>query len=86
MQQLPDKRHALEDLQALGNDAQRSLDLQQGPLLRAVLAEMADGSQRLLLVMHHLVVDGVSWRVLLEDLQALYRGLVERDVALRAAE
>ncbi len=33
-----------------------------GGLLRALLAHMADGSQRLLLVVHHLVVDGVSWR------------------------
>jgi len=32
----------------------------------------ADGSARLLLVVHHLVVDGVSWRVLLEDFQAVY--------------
>jgi len=61
------------ELQALCDKAQRSLDLQQGPLLRAVLAELADGSQRLLLIMHHLVVDGVSWRVFLEDLQSLYR-------------
>ncbi|NVZ54575.1 amino acid adenylation domain-containing protein [Pseudomonas sp. B6002] len=62
-----------DELTALCEKAQRSLDLQQGPLLRAVLAELADGSQRLLLVMHHLVVDGVSWRVFLEDLQSLYR-------------
>jgi len=61
------------ELLALCERAQRSLDLQHGPLLRAVLAELADGSQRLLLVMHHLVVDGVSWRVFLEDLQSLYR-------------
>ncbi|KRP71473.1 pyoverdine sidechain peptide synthetase [Pseudomonas paralactis] len=65
--------HDAAQLQALCERAQRSLDLQQGQLLRAVLADMADGSQRLLLVMHHLVVDGVSWRVLLEDLQSLYR-------------
>ncbi|MGY2192347.1 amino acid adenylation domain-containing protein [Pseudomonas pergaminensis] len=65
--------HDAAELHALCERAQRSLDLQQGQLLRAVLAEMADGSQRLLLVMHHLVVDGVSWRVFLEDLQSLYR-------------
>ncbi|WP_028695076.1 non-ribosomal peptide synthetase [Pseudomonas cremoricolorata] len=53
--------------------AQRSLDLAHGPLLRALLATRADGSQRLLLVIHHLAVDGVSWRVLLEDLHAAYR-------------
>ncbi|POA18110.1 non-ribosomal peptide synthetase [Pseudomonas sp. FW300-N1A1] len=62
--------HALE---ALGNRAQRSLDLQHGPLLRAVLATLDDGSQRLLLVIHHLAVDGVSWRILLEDLQSAYQ-------------
>ena len=62
------------DCQALYTDLQRSLDLQQGPLLRALLVRDGQGSQRLLLAFHHLVVDGVSWRVLLEDLQALYRG------------
>ena len=63
-----------EALRAHCEQAQRSLDLAQGPLLRALLVDMADGTQRLLLVIHHLVVDGVSWRVLLEDLQALYEG------------
>ncbi|OXS19100.1 non-ribosomal peptide synthetase, partial [Pseudomonas fluorescens] len=63
------------DTQALTarcEEAQRSLAL-NGPLLRVLLADLPDGSQRLLLVMHHLVVDGVSWRVVLEDLQNLYR-------------
>ncbi|AZL74910.1 non-ribosomal peptide synthetase [Pseudomonas oryziphila] len=62
------------DCQALYSDVQRSLDLAQGPLLRALLVSDGQGAQRLLLAIHHLVVDGVSWRVLLEDLQALYRG------------
>ncbi|MQG96183.1 non-ribosomal peptide synthetase [Pseudomonas sp. MN1F] len=60
--------------QALYTDVQRSLDLERGPLLRALLVSDGQGAQRLLLAIHHLVVDGVSWRVLLEDLQALYRG------------
>ncbi|TEK55953.1 amino acid adenylation domain-containing protein, partial [Pseudomonas aeruginosa] len=64
-----------EVLLALCEEAQRSLDLEQGPLLRALLVDMADGSQRLLLVIHHLAVDGVSWRILLEDLQRLYADL-----------
>jgi len=66
--------HASDDteLTALCEAAQRSLDLEQGPLLRAALVSMADGTQRLLLVVHHLVVDGVSWRILLEDLQQAY--------------
>ncbi|MCU7250416.1 non-ribosomal peptide synthetase [Pseudomonas koreensis] len=63
----------LAALEALGNKAQRSLQLSGGSLIRAVLANLADGSQRLLLVVHHLVVDGVSWRILFEDLQSAYR-------------
>ncbi|ACE85121.1 non-ribosomal peptide synthetase [Cellvibrio japonicus] len=62
-----------DELEMLCNKAQRSLCLTEGPLMRAVLAELPDGEQRLLLVIHHLVVDGVSWRVLLEDLQTAYR-------------
>lgn len=63
----------LAALEVLGNQAQRSLQLSDGSLIRAVLANLADGSQRLLLVVHHLVVDGVSWRILFEDLQTAYR-------------
>ncbi|MFF8996860.1 non-ribosomal peptide synthase/polyketide synthase [Streptomyces achromogenes] len=50
------------------------LDLETGPLFVARLFT-ADGAgpARLLLVAHHLVVDGVSWRILLEDLETAYR-------------
>ncbi|WP_434034546.1 amino acid adenylation domain-containing protein [Cupriavidus sp. a3] len=51
---------------------QGKLDIEQGPLLRALQLRVADGSERLFLVCHHLVVDGVSWRIVLEDLQAAY--------------
>ena len=51
---------------------QRGFDLARGPLLRVALFELGDGRQRLFVVAHHLVVDGVSWRIILEDLQAAY--------------
>jgi amino acid adenylation domain-containing protein/non-ribosomal peptide synthase protein (TIGR01720 family) len=53
---------------------QGSFDLQHGPLLRAVYfaAPQAQDS-RVLLIVHHIVVDGVSWRVLLTDLERAYR-------------
>ncbi|MGI4836841.1 MAG: non-ribosomal peptide synthase/polyketide synthase [Janthinobacterium lividum] len=69
-------------LEALCTEAQRSLNLQTGPLLRAVLATLADGSQRLLLAIHHLAVDGVSWRILLQDLQTVY-GQLQRQQPIR---
>ena len=44
------------------------------PLFAAVWFESADGAQRRLwLLAHHLLVDAVSWRILLEDLQTLVR-------------
>ncbi|UVM20188.1 non-ribosomal peptide synthase/polyketide synthase [Pseudomonas wadenswilerensis] len=69
-----------EALEQLGQQAQRSLDLNHGPLLRAVLATLGNGEQRLLLVIHHLAVDGVSWRIIFEDLQQAYEQLREGQV------
>ncbi|MCJ9733644.1 non-ribosomal peptide synthetase, partial [Bradyrhizobium sp. PRIMUS42] len=60
------------EIAGLARAAQESLRLSSGPLLRAVGMDMADGGQRLLLVSHHLVVDGVSWRILMEDLVSAY--------------
>ncbi|MCG8927146.1 non-ribosomal peptide synthetase [Lentzea sp. CC55] len=62
-----DVRHHMDELQ-------RSLDLAGGPLVAAVLLDRGDAPAWLGLVVHHLVVDGVSWNVLLEDLDAAYRG------------
>ncbi|HSE16102.1 MAG TPA: amino acid adenylation domain-containing protein, partial [Pyrinomonadaceae bacterium] len=51
-----------------------SLDITHGPLFRAVyLQGHAEKQGRLFLVIHQLVVDDVSWRVLLRDLDAVYR-------------
>ncbi|WLD65820.1 non-ribosomal peptide synthetase [Pseudomonas sp. OVF7] len=69
--------HDMAQCTALFTETQRSLDLAHGPLLRALLVDGPQGQQRLLIAIHHLVVDGVSWRVLLEDLQNVYRQLSE---------
>ena len=50
---------------------QASFILEVGPLLRAGWFEIGEEERRLVLIIHHLVVDGVSWRILLEDLQTL---------------
>ncbi|HYG62439.1 MAG TPA: condensation domain-containing protein, partial [Thermoanaerobaculia bacterium] len=66
------RRAALEGAAAR---LQPSLDLTRGPLLRAALFALGEEGQRLLLVLHHLIVDGVSWRILLGDLETAYRSL-----------
>jgi amino acid adenylation domain-containing protein/non-ribosomal peptide synthase protein (TIGR01720 family) len=64
-------------LEAEAAAVQASLNLSEGPLLRVVYFDLGAGrAGRLLLVCHHLVVDGVSWRILLADLQEAYRALV----------
>lgn len=63
-----------EALETAATQAQAGFDLSRGPLLRAVLFQR--GPHRpdsLLLIVHHLAVDGISWRILVEDLQAAWR-------------
>jgi amino acid adenylation domain-containing protein/non-ribosomal peptide synthase protein (TIGR01720 family) len=63
-------------LQTIAEESQAQLNLANGPLLRVLLFELgAERSQRLLILVHHLVVDGVSWRILLEDLGHVYQQL-----------
>ncbi|RMC29498.1 non-ribosomal peptide synthetase, partial [Paracoccus alkanivorans] len=54
-------------LRAAASEAADRLDPKQGRLMQAVLFRSADAA-RLLLTIHHLAVDGVSWRILLPDL------------------
>ncbi|MCA1634008.1 MAG: amino acid adenylation domain-containing protein [Acidobacteria bacterium] len=63
---------------------QASLNLSEGPLVRACLFVLGAGrAPRMEIVAHHLAVDGVSWRVLLGDLETAYAQLsVGRPVAL----
>ncbi len=56
---------------------QHSLDLDRAPLLRAVLFETGDLQKRLLLIFHHLIIDGVSSRILMEDLQTVCSQVLE---------
>lgn len=51
----------------------KPFDLVNGPLLRAVLLQFADDAHELLLLAHHIIVDGWSLNVLLEELAGLYR-------------
>ena len=66
---------SVEAMETLAEEVQGSLDLFRGRLIEAVLFELGGKWKRLFIVVHHLVVDGVSWRVLLEDVQRAYEQL-----------
>ncbi len=61
-----------EMLESAASIQQAQLHLSEGPVLRAVWFDLGEGqADRLLIAIHHLVVDGVSWRILLEDLASV---------------
>lgn len=59
-----------EALAAVCGHYQTGFSLEHGPLLRAVLLR-GETRTHLFLCIHHLVVDGVSWRILLDDLVSM---------------
>lgn len=61
---------------------QKSLSLAHGPWMKSVLFHTQEGNY-LFICIHHLAVDGVSWRILLEDLKVALKQLEEgRKVSL----
>ncbi len=57
-------------------NAQSSLDLQNGPLLLALYFDRGEDHSSLLgVIIHHLAMDGVSWYIVLEDLETICRDL-----------
>ncbi|MCP9623900.1 amino acid adenylation domain-containing protein [Nocardia otitidiscaviarum] len=64
-----------DDEQAALRRAADLLDPAAGTVARFVVMERAEDAPRLWMVLHHLVVDGVSWRILLPDLALAYAGV-----------
>ncbi|MFM0291008.1 amino acid adenylation domain-containing protein [Paraburkholderia megapolitana] len=74
---LPKHHHVASEAEAqvLIGAAQQSLDIEHGPLWTALLLEAPQWPwPHLLIIAHHLVVDGMSWRVLMEHLGQLLHG------------
>lgn len=59
------------DLLAVMDRFQSNFDISKGPLFKVLHLRLSN-KDVVLIVGHHLVVDGVSWRILLEDLSTLY--------------
>ncbi|MCP4990318.1 MAG: amino acid adenylation domain-containing protein [Colwellia sp.] len=53
----------------------RSFDLEKGPLIKTALFHTED-TDYIFIVIHHLIVDGISWRILIEDLERGYKQAV----------
>jgi amino acid adenylation domain-containing protein/non-ribosomal peptide synthase protein (TIGR01720 family) len=65
-----------QQLELICHSEQQSLDISKGKLLQLVHFKLPENesNDRLHIICHHLIVDGVSWRILLSDLMKAYRG------------
>ena len=63
------------EFEDLATKVQASLSLSQELIKVALFEFSGNQSNRLLLAIHHLVVDGISWRILLADFQTIYQQL-----------
>ncbi|MCF6434835.1 non-ribosomal peptide synthetase [Pseudoalteromonas sp. MMG022] len=71
-------------IEQVGEQYQSNFALMGDPLVRAVLLHSKD-TQYVLFVAHHLIIDGMSWRVLLQDLMQAYGQLSQgHDITLGA--
>ncbi|QIR37149.1 amino acid adenylation domain-containing protein [Tolypothrix sp. PCC 7910] len=73
---LPEKEQQAA-MEAQANSLQASLHLSENLVQVGFFYLGIDKRARLLIAIHHLVVDGVSWRILLEDLQTAYQQLAQ---------
>ncbi|AVH69209.1 non-ribosomal peptide synthetase [Nostoc sp. 'Lobaria pulmonaria (5183) cyanobiont'] len=72
------KDQQVAQMEIMSDQLQASLNLTQGPLFRVAIFDLdANQPSRLLWVIHHLVVDGVSWRILIEDFQTAYEQICQ---------
>lgn len=85
-QEVPFEHHDLSGLPGekqrkhiglIAEEAQRSIPIATGPLMKVIFFQLGSNDSRILIIVHHLAMDGVSWRILLEDFQAAYQALSE---------
>jgi len=67
-----DEKQVSDCIEETCNQWQARIDLEKGPIMNWVYFDAkGNGSDQLAIIIHHLVIDGVSWRILLEDLNYL---------------
>lgn len=72
-------QESMLEMQQHADALQASFDLSTAPLIKTALYQL-DEADYCLIIVHHLVVDGVSWRILLEDLRTAYQQAVQGEI------
>jgi len=66
----------MRSLEAKLTEFQEGMELEKGPLVRVVIVNTAKGDH-LVIIIHHLIIDGVSWRIILDDFSKAYSAIEE---------
>ncbi len=70
------KKERKEAIEAVASSLQASLDFSEKPLIRMAYIDLGPKENpRLLIIFHHLVIDGVSWRLFIQDFLTSYQQL-----------
>lgn len=67
--------NSTEKLKKVEKGIKTSFDIQNGLLLKAAILKFNDSHHELLITAHHLVIDGVTWRIILDDFVKIYNSL-----------
>ena len=78
---LPESSREAEFQNLSNKEARQTFTLASGPLLRAVVLRMSEEEHVLLLTMHHIISDGWSIGVLINEMSALYEALSTGETA-----
>src|SRR5260370_23197978 len=74
-------------LELVTHDRERGFDLSKAPLIRLILMKMATNEHHFILSSHHILLDGWSQELVLNEVFAAYRALLSGDdVAIRSEE
>lgn len=66
-------------IQRINTELQAGLNIQTGPLLRIALIDFEpEQPQELLIIIHHLIIDFVSWEIFISDLWTVYGQLAQQ--------
>ncbi|MEH2067463.1 MAG: amino acid adenylation domain-containing protein [Nostoc sp.] len=77
LSELPESKR-LEQMQQLATqEAQQPFSLEQGPLLRSTLLQLSNTEHLLLMTIHHIVSDGWSIGILIQEVAALYDAFLQ---------
>ncbi|MCQ2515161.1 MAG: condensation domain-containing protein, partial [Ruminococcus sp.] len=64
--------YSAKDFENKCNEIQQSMNLKEGPLCKVIAVEN-NGEKFVVFIIHHLLVDGVSWRIIQEDMETAIR-------------